>query len=136
MEDISKYIGIPHYFNQDTFNGCDCLGLCRLFYKEHGWKETFSDGKPITKDWQKKDGAIRLFRYFKKHFNETKDVNDLTFGDVVLFNICGDYHFGIYLEYGKVLGMEVPVRKGRSISSIFHKKIWIAGFVSGFKRKV
>lgn len=53
MEDINKYVGIPHYFNQDSFDGCDCIGLCRLFYKEHGWKQDFKDGKPITKDWQK-----------------------------------------------------------------------------------
>ena len=135
MEDINKYVGIPHYFNQDSFDGCDCIGLCRLFYKEHGWKQDFKDGKPITKDWQKTDGAIRLFRYFKQNFKETKNLNELSFGDIRLFDVAGDYHFGISLEYGKVLGLEVPVRYGKSISTVYHKKLWINGFVSGFKRK-
>lgn len=135
MEDVGQYIGIPHYFNQSTFEGCDCLGLCRLFYSQHKWEQTFDDGKPITKDWQKKDGAIRLFRYFKKHFKETTDINELTFGDIVVFKVNGDYHFGIFLEYGKVLAMEVPVVYGKSTSSIFHKRFWLAGFVYGFKRE-
>lgn len=135
MEDINKFIGIPHYFGQDTFQGCDCLGLCRLFYKEHNWKQTFDDGKPITKDWQKHNGLMRLLKYFRKNFTPTTNIDDLHFGDIVLFKIAGDYHFGIYLEYGKVLGMEVPVKYGESISSIFHKRFWIKGFVYGFQRE-
>ena len=134
MENIDKFIGIPHYFNQDSFEGCDCLGLCRLFYKEHGWKQTFCDGKEITKKWQEKNGNIRLFRYFKKNFKETDDITSLDYGDIVLFKVSGDYHFGIYLQYGKVLAMEVPVVYGKTTSSIFHKKLWELGFVTAFKR--
>lgn len=135
MEDINKFVGIPHYFGQDTFEGCDCLGLCRLFYKEHNWKQNFKDGKPITKDWQEHNGLMRLLKYFRKNFIQTTDINSLNFGDIILFKVNGDYHFGIYLEYGKVLGMEVPVKYGESTSAIFHKKFWIRGFVYGFQRK-
>lgn len=47
VHDINKFVGIPHYFGESSFDKCDCLGLCRLFYREHGYKEHIEDGKPI-----------------------------------------------------------------------------------------
>ena len=48
--DVNKYIGIPHYFNTSSFRKCDCLGLIKLFYREHGWPQTFDDGLPIESE--------------------------------------------------------------------------------------
>lgn len=128
-----KYIGIKHLFNGDNFDGADCIGLCRLFYKEHGWKQDFKDGNPVTREWQTNDPG-RLFRYLKRNFVETEKPEELTYGDIVLFKINGDYHLGIYLEYGKVLAMEVPYAEGKTMSTIYRSHFWRPFFVRGFKR--
>ena len=132
MENIDKYIGIPYKFNGRTReSGCDCLGLCYLFYKEHGWI-TLDDGKPITKDWREKD-PHRLARWFGKHFKVTRDPEQLEFGDILLFDVFGDTHLAIYLEYGRVLALQLPTRDW-SKSTIYHKDSWLHGFKAGFKR--
>ena len=130
---VDKFIGIRHLFNGDNYDGADCIGLCRLFYKEHGWKQDFKDGKEVTKDWQRKDRS-RLFRYLSRNFKEIKAPELLEYGDVVVFNVNGDYHLGIYLSYGEILAMQVPVIEGETISTIYHKEIWEKAFKAGFKR--
>lgn len=134
MEDIGRYVGVRHVFNGDGPGGADCIGLCRLFYKEHGWRQDFTDGKPVTRDWQTKDPG-RLFRYLKRNFEETDDSAALDFGDVVLFKINGDYHLGLYLRYGKVLAMEVPYAEGKTRSTIYSAPHWRPFFVRGFRRR-
>lgn len=133
MEDINKYIGIPHVFNGDTLSGADCIGLCRLFYCDHGWKQDFRDGKEVLPDWQEKDRG-RLMRYLKRSFAETKDIRELCFGDIVLFKINGDYHLGIYTEYNRVLAMEVPYIEGKTISTLYKPYYWMPFFVRGYRR--
>ncbi len=133
MKNINNYIGIPHRFNGDAYDGCDCIGLARLFYLQHGWSQDFTDGQEVTEDWQEKDKG-RLFRYLKHDFTETKDTNTLVYGDVVLFVINGDYHMGIYLEYGRVLAMQAPVVEGLTTSTIYHESFWKPFFVRGYKR--
>ena len=133
-KNVDKYVGIVHEFGKSSFLECDCIGLCKLFYRTHGWRQTFSDKKPITKDWQNKEGVMRLFRYFKKNFKQTPYADDLDFGDVVLFKINGDFHFGIYVDAGKVLAMEVPVVYGKSQCTLYHRRLWIKGFCYGYKR--
>lgn len=136
MEDINKYVGIPHYFGESSFDGCDCIGLVRLFYREHGWPQTFTDGKPeeVTKEnfaeprmWR------RLYEYLLKNFQRV-DYDDLRFGDVVVMKFDKDEHLGIYLEYGKVLGMEVPTVYGKSESTIYTRAWWTPSFKYGFRR--
>jgi cell wall-associated NlpC family hydrolase len=134
MENINKYIGIKHKFNGDTFDGADCIGLCRLFYREHGWPETFTDGRIIEHDWESKE-PLRLLLYLRKYFDENKDISKLRFGDIVLFNIGGDSHLGIYLEYGKVLAMQAPVQEGKTTSTIYPRSLWQHSFKAGFRRR-
>lgn len=134
MENINKYIGIKHKFNGDTFDGADCIGLCRLFYREHGWPETFTDGRIIEHDWESKE-PLRLLLYLRKYFDENKDISRLRFGDIVLFNIGGDSHLGIYLEYGKVLAMQAPVQEGKTISTLYPRSLWQHSFKAGFRRR-
>lgn len=135
MENINEYIGIVHKFNGQNFGGCDCLGLCRLFYREHKWNPSWDDGKPITRDWEKKD-PLRLARYLNRHFDMTRNPDKLSFGDILLFNVCGDAHLGIYLEYGDILAMQVPCVEGETTSTIYHRHYWEQGFKAGFRRRV
>lgn len=129
---INRFVGITHRFNGRSFDGADCIGLCHLFYREHGYSQVWNDGKPITENWR--DDKLRLLMFLRRNFTPTDDVDSLTYGDVILFNIDGDLHLGIYLEYGKVLAMQVPVCEGESQSTIYPKTFWLPAFVKGFKR--
>ena len=132
MTCINKFVGIKHKFNGRDRDGIDCLGLCQLFYREHGYEQTWDDGSPIPPDWQKY--KYRLLLYLRKHFSKTEDATALEYGDVLLFNIDRDYHLGIYLEYGRILAMQVPCLEGVSQSTIYPKSWWQQSFVVGFKR--
>ena len=136
MEDIGKFIGIKHGFAGNDFDKCDCFGLVQLFYKEHGWPQTFNDGKPYPSEDEYAQPKFwrRLYEYLLRHFDEV-DYKSLSYGDVVVFKINGCIHLGIYLEYGKVLAMEVPTIEGKSTSTIYHRHIWTQCFEHGFRRK-
>ena len=133
MTDINKFVGIKHKFNGRDFDGADCIGLCQLFYREHGYNQTWDDGKPIPADWQKY--KYRLLLYLRKHFERTDDKNALAYGDILLFDVDGDYHLGIFLEYGRILAMQVPCLEGVSQSTVYPKNWWEPFFVVGFKRR-
>lgn len=136
MDNIDKFIGIPFVFGTSSFKSCDCIGLCRLFYKEHGWSDTFWDnGEKITEDalacastWK------RLYRYCRKNMDK-RAYGELSFGDFVVFCIAGDLHTGIYLSYGNLLSMQVPTIEGKSFSTIYHRDWWKPFFKYGFHRR-
>ena len=134
MFDSDKYIGIVHHFNKSSFNGCDCIGLVRLFYREHGWSEDFWDnGVPITKkNFNSSDTWKRLIKYLNSHFKSTKDPNVLTEGSIILFVVNGDMHIGIYTGHGMCLSMAVPVKEGISTATLYHKRAWILAFKRGY----
>lgn len=136
MEDISKFIGIDYNLNHSSFKECDCVGLCRLFYKEHGWKDTFWDGgEAITEDnYSKLPTWRRLYKYCLTHMDKVEYEN-LSFGDFVIFKIDGDLHTGIYLEYGKLLSMQIPTIHGESISTIYHRNWWTPFYKYSFRRR-
>ena len=138
MENISKYIGIPHIFSQSSFEAADCVGLVRLWFKEHQWKPSCYDGE-FTKDWYEKD-PLRMVRYLTKNFYKVKDVSELHLGDIVYFCINSEGHCALYLEYGKILttfpkgtqwdGSDLPDK-----SMIVHRNLWEQGFRAGFRRR-
>lgn len=136
MVDVNRFIGVPYVFGESSFNGCDCVGLCRLFYREHGWKDNFWDnGEPITEEnfalpptWH------RLYKYCLTHMNRVK-YDDLTYGDFVIFQIAGDLHTGVYLEYGRLLSMQIPTIEGKSISTIYHRDWWTPFYKCSFRRR-
>jgi len=134
-----EFIGIPYVFNGDTVDGCDCAGLVRVFYDYHGWNLPTYE-KPKDHEWYLKTPFLAE-RYLLKNFDKTRDVRELTYGDLVLMKIEAESHFAIFLHYNKVLstfppgcrqwnGMVMPDR-----SFIMHKQMWINGFIAGFKRR-
>lgn len=135
--DSDKYIGIVHRTNGDTFDACDCLGLVRLFYREQGWPLTFWDnGEPITKDnFNTGKSWKRLFRYLNENMDMTKDADSLQYGAVVVFVVNGDMHLGVYVGHGMVLAMAVPVKEGKSTSTLYHKRVWKLAFKRGYNLK-
>lgn len=133
MENISKYVGIPHYFGEHSFEKADCIGLMRLFYHEHGWIE-LDDGLPIEKNWHD-TAPSRIIRFFNKHFDKTRDPHDLKYGDIIIVRVNGDLHFLLYIGYGKALGMQVPCVEGVTMSTIYTRRWWQPYFIRGYKRK-
>ena len=101
-QDLVKFVGIPFKFLGTDYDGVDCIGLCQLFYKEHGVNIEFRDGRPIDKQWYLKE-PFRLARWLLKNFVKIEDFNQFQYGDVVLFEINGESHTGIYIGRNKVL---------------------------------
>jgi cell wall-associated NlpC family hydrolase len=138
LEDIGKYIGIPYGFNMSNHGSADCSGLVMMFYREHGWTPDTYD-LPTERQWYIKNPYL-MERFLLKHWKRTKDINALTFGDVVLMDINKESHAGIVLQYNRLLttfppgckqwdGTELPSR-----SMIIKKQLWIPWFKSGFQR--
>lgn len=101
-QNIERFIGLPYKFLGTDFNGVDCIGLCQLFLNEHHIPIIIRDGRPITKDWYLKE-PYRLARWLFKNFDKIDNIDDLRYGDIVLFEINGESHTGIYIDDYKVL---------------------------------
>ena len=136
QEDLGKYIGLIHKY-QGQGKYCDCLNLVQRFYQDHHYKQTFDDGKPRPKTWDEyiTKEPTRMVRYLVKNFKKTTDDTDLSYGDVILTVINGDFHLGVYIGDGRALAMEIPVQEGKSRSTIYKHKYWRPYFRAGFKRK-
>lgn len=102
QQDLHKFIGIPYKFLGTDFDGCDCIGLCQLFMRSHGIDITWRDGRPIRKDWYLTE-PFRLARWLCTYFNKVPSIDALQYGDIVLFEINGESHTGIYVGNAKVL---------------------------------
>lgn len=133
MKDIGNFIGIPHYFGESSRTACDCIGLARLFYAEHGW-QSISDGKPEDVD-EYKAQPFRILRYFLKNFDRIESIDALEYGDIVITKVLSEHHVGIYTEYQRLLTMEVPVIYGVTKSCIFKGHSWTPYFICGFRRR-
>lgn len=111
-QDLSKFVGLPYKFLGTDFTGVDCIGLCQLFFNEHGYPIEIRDGRPITKDWYLTE-PYRLARWLVKNFDKINNMEELRYGDIVLFEINGESHTGIFVDNGKVL----------TILEVFHKSM-------------
>ena len=134
-ENLQEYIGLPYGWKDGQYN---CLDLCRIFYKEHGYKQLFVDGKPFppTLEEFNKNDRLRLMKYLLKNFDVSRDYSDARYGDIVMFDIRGDMHFGIYVDDDCVLAMQVPCIEGSSQSTIYRPKFWKPAFKYVFRRKL
>jgi cell wall-associated NlpC family hydrolase len=140
MKDMSRFIGRPYKFLGDTYEGFDCIGAIKLYYRENGWPLVETDGKPIDHDWYAKD-KFRLARYFLKHFDKVTDADLLKDGELILFGINGESHVGVMIDsYGRFLSTFPPISKfNGGISFVDRLKFWLnmkgVRFISGFRRR-
>ena len=81
-QDLKKFVGLPYKFLGVDYHGVDCIGLCQLFYQEHGIDLEWRDGRPIAKDWYVHE-PYRLARFMHKHFTRVKNVDAMQYGDIV-----------------------------------------------------
>lgn len=137
MEDLTPYLGQTFGYNEGQ---CDCLTLCKKYYKAHGYKEDFTDGDEgyptsLIEFERIPSYGNRLTRYLIRHFKPTRKIEELEIGDIVLFEINGDMHTGIFVANEQVLCMQVPCEEGVSTSCVYKKRFWSPYFKYGFKRR-
>ena len=125
MQPTDKYIGKHYVFNGRTPDQFDCIGLLYLWGRDNGWNLDFSDGFPIPHNWYEQS-KYRMVRYLLKHM---KRVEAPKYGDVVLWEINGESHTGIYLGYNKVL-----TTYPNSISQIIRLSIGSRFFIAYFRK--
>jgi cell wall-associated NlpC family hydrolase len=136
---VNRFIGIKWEFNRSDFAAADCSGLAALFYREHGWKPD-DYPKPQQADWYKTQ-PFYMERFLLKHFNKTRKIAELEYGDLIVVRINGETHLFIYLNHDRVLTTFKRINEfsgGVSFIDRF-EKYWLAlpdvQFVAGFKRR-
>lgn len=129
-QDLCKFVGIPFEFLGTTFNGVDCIGLCQLFLNQHGYDIEFRDGREINKDWYETE-PLRLVIWLNRNFIKVKEINNLKYGDILLFEINGESHTGIYIDNMKILTILETFKK----SMIIHLKKQNVFYKCGFRIK-
>jgi cell wall-associated NlpC family hydrolase len=92
---VSDLIGIPYQVHGETHEGCDCLGLVRIFYREILGRE-FPDFRDLYNDPRNYDAADKTISEQQHQFERVRDPQG---GDVVLFRV-GRFacHVGILID--------------------------------------
>lgn len=89
---IDKYIGLPYQENGRTWQGVDCWGLARLFYK-HELNIQLPDYSDLySGSWNEQIASL-----INHHKDSWQEISDPQVGDLCLFNIYGEpTHIGVY----------------------------------------
>lgn len=137
-KDLEKYIGYIYKFDLTNLpnNGksyTNCLQLAKQFYKDHGYKQTFDDGKPWLTD-KKAYYIPRIIRYLKSNFKEVNSIEDLEYGDIICLTPGG--RIAVYLGNNEILTIEKNFYENKSKSLIYSKGEWEKDFKFGFKRNI
>jgi cell wall-associated NlpC family hydrolase len=98
---ISKYLAIPYKDRGNSFDGVDCYGLLKLFYKEEFGIELIDYKNEIKMCDEERYHAL----ISDNIGNEFEEVNNADIGDMVmLFNSNGiATHVGIVISNNKIL---------------------------------
>ena len=120
MENLDKYIGIkfkifPKYSDTEKYN--NCIGLVKMFYNDHNYKQTFDDGEPWYTFNIKNNPIKRIYSYFRNNFKKVKSIDELEFGDIVFLYV--GLNLGIYLGDNKILTFEKEYKNEVSETKIF-----------------
>jgi cell wall-associated NlpC family hydrolase len=100
-EILCKFLQIPFKDKGRDFNGCDCLGIVSLFYKEV-FNIEITEFTPSCYD------INTILKGFEKHITEWEKITEPVFGCLVAMNNYRKIpnavnHIGIYLGDDEVL---------------------------------
>jgi cell wall-associated NlpC family hydrolase len=102
--DVKKYIGIPYVSQSESFEGCECYSICRLFSRTElgvelpDHSQLYADAS-ITKDVQSAFEA-----WDETLSSDWTEVDEPAIGDVIIFNFYGlPTHVAIYVGNNKCL---------------------------------
>jgi len=99
---LNRYIGIKYVSKGTDFNGVDCYGLCKLFYKNEFQKD-LPDYSEHYQDAENSNEATATVNYGIKEWKEV-DKDEPELGDIIVFKILGlPTHVGIYLTDNEFL---------------------------------
>ena len=78
----SEFIGIPYVPKGRSFDGCDCIGLVILWFKERGYDLGDAGSEPYAEDWSDEDPQ----RYLQTllHYGEFVDFRQVQENDVLM----------------------------------------------------
>jgi len=132
MSKYNRFVGLPFKEKGRTFEGVDCWGLLRLFYKEifnivlpsyHENYQTAFDEKEISQLINNKKTDWYPVQY-----------NDINFGDGVLLRLKGEpMHIGIVLRKNKMLHV---TEKTNSVVENYSGLIWRKRIIGFFRHKL
>jgi len=89
---LNNLVGIPWEEKGINYDGCDCVGIAKLYYEANGINViTELSSTEIIK---------------KTLLEELIKPEDIQEGDTLIFKIDGELHLGIYLGYGQMLQAE------------------------------
>lgn len=103
MKDYTKYLLIPYKHQGRTFQGADCFGLLRLFYKEELSIDLPDFTEDYSKDWWLHSN---FFLDLCESYGFVK-TNEFALGNIVFFRNNGVKvgHVGVVLTDGMFLHM-------------------------------
>lgn len=106
---LNKYIGIPFKEKSADFNGCDCWGLVRLFYKEE-----FNIELPdFSQEYENTMDTKNIPRLAVNESKRWKQVTSPQYGDVLLYKIYNlPLHVGIYIDKKRMLHVMKGINSG------------------------
>ena len=100
---IDKYLGIPYKYRGRDFNGVDCYGLWKLYYKET-LGITLPEYLGYNEDWYREGRTVLSDKIdeFSKLFKEVDNPNR---NDIFIFKLNSrvENHCGVYLGSGKFI---------------------------------
>lgn len=98
MINLEKYVGIEYRANACGFDGCDCIGLLSLIYREE-----FSIALPQYLYGHSED-RHQVSDCVEKQRSSWQRVKTPRFADLVLLQISGwPVHVGFYINDGKMI---------------------------------
>jgi len=136
QKELELFINIPYFLHRHSFDFTDCIGLARIFYAYHGWSLNIEDCYSQDKQGFWKCNYLRMVRYIRDNFTQTRKIEELEYGDLLIF---GQRHAMIYLKKGLLLGQGGLFGHGyaeiASSSKIYKADLSEAPAWIGYKRK-
>jgi len=128
--ELQLFLNVPYFLHRHSFAMSDCWGLARLFYAYHGWQFD------IEAFYTERNGFIncsglQLARYLKMAFSRTQKIEELEYGDLLVYG----RHVMIYLGNGLILGQAHWNIEIISVSAIYKTDPARFGQWIGYKRR-
>ena len=122
----TEYLNIPWKWKGESKDGCDCLGICKLIYKDIKNMQ-YSDMPPDDID-----SKYSMFEKVIKYGEEIHNISNLREFDIVFFKDKDEVrHMGIMVDkFGKFLH-QLENRASR-ISNL-HQPYWQKRFYTGIR---
>jgi len=127
LQKLNKLIGIPFKLNRKDFEGCDCRGICWLYYKYIKDKEyPFTDNGHIFFR-NKKDDLKRMIKVISE-FSTAVEFGVLKEGDLILLKtLNGIGALAVCINDKQALHMDIVV--GSCLTKLkYLKDLFLAGY--------